>query len=162
MIAGLYLRNVHANHDFMDYASVWKDSQTGIYDKEFDWEPLMSIRPLKDISRKLGLSTDMLSPNSTATRRTDDYFKNIWSDDMIASMNVPCYFVSGWYDDSLKGALDHFPALTHDHPNVKSRKNHKLLIGRGHTRCRHHSTRAVSSGILITDLNRLYRSTRRR
>jgi len=99
-----------------------------IYDKEIDWNKLMSIRPLKDISRRLGLSNDLLS-QYYSHETYDAYFKNVWSEDMISSMNVPCYFVSGWYDDSLKGALEHFPALTHDHPNVRSRKNHKLLIG---------------------------------
>ena len=99
-----------------------------IYDKEIDWEPLMTIRPLKDISRKLGLSADILS-QYYGHETYDAYFKNIWSDEMISSMNVPCYFVSGWYDDSLKGALEHFPQLTHEHPDEVMRRKHKLLIG---------------------------------
>ena len=99
-----------------------------IYDKETDWDPILSIRPLKDIAKRLGLPSDpYLQFYSHETY--DDFFKNVWTDNMIASMRVPCYFVSGWYDDSLKGALDHFPALTKEHPDKKTRKNHKLLIG---------------------------------
>jgi len=99
-----------------------------IYDKEIDWDTLMNIRPLKDISRKLGLATDVLS-HYYGHETYDEFFKNIWSEEMISKMNVPCYFVSGWYDDSLKGALEHFPQLTHDSVTASSRGNHKLLIG---------------------------------
>lgn len=99
-----------------------------IYDKEIDWEPLMSIRPLKDISRKLGLATDVLS-QYYGHETYDTFLKNVWSEDLISRMNVPCYFVSGWYDDSLKGALEHYPQLTKDHPDEQMRKKHKLLIG---------------------------------
>ena len=134
--------SIHPFHDCTAYTSgtfmpimiQWAMLLTGktlkqeIYDVEIEWEPLMSVRPLKDTARRLGLSTDPLAMYYSH-ETYDEYFKKIWSDDMISKMNVPSYFVSGWYDDSLQGALDHFPALTHDHPDVQSRKNHKLLIG---------------------------------
>ena len=88
----------------------------------------MSVRPLKDTAKRLGLASDPLAIYY-GHETYDDYFKKIWSDDMISRMNVPCYFVSGWYDDSLQGALDHFPALTHDHTDKELQKKHRLLIG---------------------------------
>lgn len=134
--------SIHPFHDCTAYTSgtfmpimiSWSMLLSGrtlkqeIYDKEIDWEPLMSIRPLKDISRKLGLSKDVLA-QFYGHETYDAYFKNVWDESMISSMNVPCYFVSGWYDDSLKGALEHFPQLTHKHPDIGSRSHHKLLIG---------------------------------
>jgi len=134
--------SIHPFHDCTAYTSgtympimvSWTMLLTGktlkneIYDAEVDWDPLMSIRPLKDTAKRLGLTSDPLEmyyPHETY----DDYFKNIWSDEMISLMNVPCYFVSGWYDDSLQGALDHFPQLTQEHPDLNSRKTHKLLLG---------------------------------
>lgn len=134
--------SIHPFHDCTAYTSgtfmpimvSWAMLLTGhtlkqeIYDSEIDWEPLMSVRPLKDTAKRIGLSSDPLEIYYKH-ETYDDYFKHIWSDDMISLMNVPCYFVSGWYDDSLQGALDHFPALTHDHPDAASRRRHKLLLG---------------------------------
>jgi uncharacterized protein len=134
--------SIHPFHDCTAYTSgtfmpimvSWAMLLTGrtlkqeIYDSEIDWEPLMSVRPLKDTAKRIGLSYDPLEMYY-GHETYDEYFKKIWSDDMITQMKVPSYFVSGWYDDSLQGALDHFPALTHDQPDVESRKNHKLLIG---------------------------------
>ncbi len=134
--------SIHPFHDCTAYTSgafmpimiSWAMLLTGktlkqeIYDREIDWDPLMSVRPMKDTAKRLGLSTDPLAIYYKH-ETYDEYFKKIWSDDMIAKMNVPCYFVSGWYDDSLQGALDHFPALTHDHPDPDARNKHKLLLG---------------------------------
>ncbi len=134
--------SIHPFHDCTAYTSgtfmpimvSWAMLLTGrtlkqeIYDREIDWEPLMSVRPLKDTAKRLGLASDPLEIYYSH-ETYDDYFKNIWSDEMISKMKVPSYFVSGWYDDSLQGALDHFPALTHDQSDPDSRKNHKLLIG---------------------------------
>jgi len=134
--------SIHPFHDCTAYTSgtfmpimiSWAMLLTGktlkqeIYDQEIDWGPLMSVRPLKDTAKRLGLATDPLAIY-TQHETYDAYLKNIWTDDMISQMNVPCYFVSGWYDDSLQGALDHFPALTHDHPDKELRKKHKLLLG---------------------------------
>jgi uncharacterized protein len=134
--------SIHPFHDCTAYTSgtympimiSWAMLLTGktlkneIYDPEIDWEPLMGVRPLKDTAMRLGLAKDPLEIYEKH-ETYDDYFKNVWSDEMIALMNVPCYFVSGWYDDSLQGALDHFPALTHDNPDPDSRRNHKLLLG---------------------------------
>jgi uncharacterized protein len=134
--------SIHPFHDCTAYTSgtympimiSWAMLLTGktlkqeIYDREIDWDLLMSVRPLKDTAKRLGLTSDPLSIYYKH-ETYDDYFKKIWSDEMIAKMNVPCYFVSGWYDDSLQGALDHFPALTHDHPDPNARNKHKLLLG---------------------------------
>ncbi len=134
--------SIHPFHDctayisgtFMPIMVSWAMLLTGrtlkqeIYDREIDWEQFMSVPPLKDTAKKLGLSSDPLAIYYSH-ETYDDYFKKIWSDEMIGQMNVPCYFVSGWYNDRLQGALDHFPALTHDHQVASSRGNHKLLVG---------------------------------
>lgn len=134
--------SIHPFHDCTVYTSgtftpimiTWAMLLTGrtlkqeIYDKEIDWDPILKIRPLKDIASRLGLPNDLYAP-LYSHETYDDFLKNVWNDDMIARMKVPCYFVSGWYDDSLKGALDHFPALTKEHPDKRTRGNHKLLIG---------------------------------
>src|SRR5579872_2435672 len=128
--------SIHPFHDCTAYTSgtympimvSWAMLLTGktlkneIYDTEIEWDPLMSVRPLRDTAKRIGLSSDPLELYYSH-ETYDDYFKNIWSDEMISLTNVPCYFVSGWYDDSLQGALDHFPQLTHDHPDANSRKN---------------------------------------
>jgi putative CocE/NonD family hydrolase len=99
-----------------------------IYDKEINWDPILNIRPLKDIAKRLGLPRDPYA-QFYSHETYDRFLQKLWTDDMNESMRVPCYFVSGWYDDSLKGALDHFPALTKDYSARKTCKNHKLLIG---------------------------------
>jgi putative CocE/NonD family hydrolase len=124
---------VYTNGTFMPLMISWAMLLSGrtlkeeIYDQEVDWDAIHNIRPLKSIAKRLGLRKDPYAL-FYSHETYDDFLRAVWSDDMISRMKVPCYFVSGWYDDSLKGALDHFPALT-KHPDKKLRSKHKLLIG---------------------------------
>lgn len=134
--------SMHPFHDctayawgvFMPIMRSWQTLLTGktnkeeIYDEGFDWEPWVAHRPMKDWYSKVGLDHDILSmlPEHESY---DAYMKRIWSDDMIERMSVPSYFVTGWFDDSIGGAMDHFPALTTHHPDPKVRRSQKLLIG---------------------------------
>jgi putative CocE/NonD family hydrolase len=47
---------------------------------------------------------------------------------MIEKMTVPCYFVTGWFDDSISGGMDHFPRLLKHH-DPKVARSQKLLVG---------------------------------
>jgi hypothetical protein len=48
---------------------------------------------------------------------------------MVNLWNAPSYFITGWFDDSIRGGLEYFPKLTKEHPDLKFRKQHKPLIG---------------------------------
>jgi hypothetical protein len=119
---------------FMPIMRLWQTLLTGrtnkeeIYDGGFDWESWANVRPMKEWASKVGLSEDIYSVIYDH-ETYDSFFKHIWEDDMVERMSVPCYFVTGWFDDSMSGALDHFPALTKRHPDPKMRQSHKLLIG---------------------------------
>jgi len=119
---------------FMPIMRLWQTLLTGrtnkeeIYDSGFDWESWANVRPMKEWASRVGLSEDIYSiiyDHETY----DSFFKHVWEDEMVERMSVPCYFVTGWFDDSMSGALDHFPALTRKHPDPRVRQSHKLLIG---------------------------------
>jgi uncharacterized protein len=99
-----------------------------INDEEIDWDLIFKIRPLKNWSKFLGLQENIFGERYSH-ETYDKYFKKIWTDGMINLVNVPCYFISGWYDDCIRGALEHFPDLTSKHPDKGLRKKHKLLMG---------------------------------
>src|SRR5208282_2333582 len=104
-----------------------KTNKDEIYDDEFDWQKWLNIRPLKDWAKRAGLSTDIQS-HLYEHETYDAYLKAVWSDDMIEKMTVPCYFVTGWFDDSISGGMDHFPRLLKHH-DPKVARSQKLLVG---------------------------------
>jgi len=134
--------SMHPFHDctaygfgvFMPIMRMWQTLLTGktnkeeIYDSNFDWESWANVRPMREWATKVGLSDDIYSVIYDH-ETYDGFFKHIWEESMVERMSVPCYFVTGWFDDSISGALDHFPALTGRHPDPKVRQNQKLIIG---------------------------------
>ena len=134
--------SIHPFHDCTAYTSgtympimtTWamllsgKTLKEEISDEGLNSEPLLNIRPLKDTAKKLGLQEDPYGERYQH-ETYDSYYKKIWTENMIDLVDVPCYFVTGWYDDSIKGALEHFPDLCLRHPDRKLRRKHKLLIG---------------------------------
>lgn len=101
-----------------------------IYDPDFfDWDKSLKTRPLKDMMRNLGLPYSH-QVEHFKHETLDDYFRRLWpSDEILLKTNVPCYFVSGWFDDDLKGTLDQFPAFSQKNPDEKVKRSQKLLIG---------------------------------
>ncbi len=119
---------------YMPIMRTWQTLLTGrtnkeiIYDENFDWEKWVSGRPMKDWAAQVGLDEDIMS-HLYGHESYDAFLKKVWSEEMIERMSVPCYFVTGWFDDSISGAMDHFPALAKRHPDPKVRKSQKLLVG---------------------------------
>ena len=95
---------------------------------ELDWESVLRVRPLKDLLSHLGLLENHLEERYTH-ETFDEFWKRLWPDGVMNLTTVPCYHVTGWFDDNMKGTLDHFPALGLQHPDPKVRQNQKLLIG---------------------------------
>lgn len=117
---------------FLLIISMWYFYTSGKTVKEevselnFDWESLLRIRPLTRIFSELGL--DGLPFLERFKHLTyDSYLKKLWEDSMSDLVSVPCYFVTGWFDDAIKGALDHFSQITNSNSNSKD--SQKLLIG---------------------------------
>jgi len=99
-----------------------------IDDDDFSWEKVLDARPLKDSLRNLGIVDPPEIP-AVSHETYDEYWKSFWEDSMVKLWNVPSYFVTGWFDDSIRGGLELFPQLTKEHPDAEFRKKHKLLIG---------------------------------
>jgi len=59
----------------------------------------------------------------------DEYYQPLWNENIYNQTQVPCYHVTGWFDDDQKGTLEYFPALAHNHPDAEMRRSQKLLIG---------------------------------
>ena len=95
---------------------------------ELDWESLLEYRPLKGLLNHLGLLENPLQERYEH-ETFDDFWKRLWWEGVLNLTKVPCYHVSGWFDDDMKGTLEHFPALAHDHPDPDIRRSQKLLIG---------------------------------
>jgi putative CocE/NonD family hydrolase len=95
---------------------------------ELDWESAVNVRPLKDLTKRLGLA-ESYRDEHLRHETLDDYYQRLWFDGVLNLTRVPCYHVTGWFDDDQKGALDHFPALAMQHPNPDVRRAQKLLIG---------------------------------
>jgi putative CocE/NonD family hydrolase len=118
----------------MPIMSMWRLFVTGktlkeqIHDEGFDWEFALNVRPLKDTLRKLGV-VDPPDDPMVSHETYDRFWKSFWEDSMVNLWNVPSYFVTGWFDDSIRGGLEYFPHLTNEHPDIEFRKQHKLLIG---------------------------------
>jgi uncharacterized protein len=134
--------SMHPFHDCSAYTSgvpmpimmMWsfylhgKTLKEEITDKDFDWESSLNTRPLKDTVKHLGFAEHFEDPFQQHLIY-DDFCKKLWHEDMISSMKVPSYFVTGWFDDSINGALEHFPQMSQKHPEEFVRKSQKLLIG---------------------------------
>jgi uncharacterized protein len=135
--------SLHPFHDCVAYAfgapmpimlGMWRLFITGktlkdeIYDPDFDWEVALNVRPLKDTLSRLGV-VNLPEEPMISHDTYDDFWKAYWQDDMVNLWNVPTYFVTGWFDDSISGALEYYPMLTKEHPDRDFRENHKLLIG---------------------------------
>jgi hypothetical protein len=118
----------------MPIIAMWRLFITGktlkeeINDEDFNWEFALNVRPLKDTLRKLGVVDPPEDP-IVSHETYDGYWKSFWQDDMVNLWNVPSYFITGWFDDSIRGGLEYFPHLTKEHPDIEFRKQHKLLIG---------------------------------
>ncbi len=95
---------------------------------ELDWEKVVNVRPLKDLESHLGLGETFRSEH-TRHETFDDYYQPLWPEGVMERVNVPCYHVTGWFDDDQRGTLDHFPALANQHPDPQVRRSQKLLIG---------------------------------
>ncbi len=95
---------------------------------ELDWESVVNVRPLRDLMKRLGLS-ETYRDEHLQHETLDDYYKRLWPDGVMERTIVPCYHVTGWFDDDQKGTLDHFPALALRHPDPEVRHSQKLLIG---------------------------------
>ncbi len=95
---------------------------------EMDWEALVNTRPLKDWMKRLGLAA---STRDTQFQHEtlDEYYRPLWHEGVMHLTQVPCYHVTGWFDDDQKGTLDLFPALSQTHPDPQMRRSQKLLIG---------------------------------
>lgn len=112
--------------------ALWAMYTSGKTNKEqihnLDWEAAANVRPLKDAMASLGLATSYLDEHMKH-EVFDDYYKRLWPDGVMNRTIVPCYHVTGWFDDNQKGTLDHFPALALQHPDPAVRRAQKLLIG---------------------------------
>jgi len=95
---------------------------------DLDWESLLNARPLKDLTSRLGLS-DTYHDEHLKHETFDEYYQRLWFDGVLNLTKVPCYHVTGWFDDDQKGTLDHFPALALRHPDLEMRRSQKLLVG---------------------------------
>jgi uncharacterized protein len=95
---------------------------------DLDWEAVLKVRPLKDAAKSLGLAESYFEERAQH-ETMDEYFAKMWSPGVLERTKVPCYMVSGWFDDDLKGTLVHFPAFGMTHPNPEVRNSQKLLIG---------------------------------
>ncbi len=95
---------------------------------ELEWEKVVDVRPLKDLTRRLGLADTYLDEN-LKHETMDDYYRRLWFDGVLDLTITPCYHVTGWFDDDQKGTLEHFPALALQHPDPHVRRAQKLLIG---------------------------------
>lgn len=95
---------------------------------ELDWESLVSSRPLKGLLQRFGLQ-ESYHDQHELHETLDDFYQPLWYQGVLEKTNVPCYHVTGWFDDDQKGTLEHFPALAHAHPDPQVRRAQKLLIG---------------------------------
>ena len=112
--------------------SMWTVMTSGKTNKEqitdLDWEQGVNHRPLKDIEKNLGLAETYRNKHIQHLV-FDDYYRALYPDGVTERMTVPCYHVTGWFDDDQCGTLDLFPALSLQHPDKEVRRNQKLLIG---------------------------------
>lgn len=133
--------SMHPFHDNNTYwagvpspiMAIWSLFTSGKMNKEqtneLDWETVLNHRPLRDLMKHLGVASSFLDRHYEH-ETFDDFYKRLWPNDNVVNLTkTPCYFVTGWFDDSLKGTLDHFPALAMHHPDAEVRKQQKLLIG---------------------------------
>ena len=95
---------------------------------ELDWEKVVNVRPLKDLMKRIGLKSTYRDEHMRH-EVMDDYYRRLWFDGVLDLTRVPCYHVTGWFDDDQKGTLEHFPALSMLHPDPEVRRTQKLLIG---------------------------------
>ncbi len=137
--------SMHPFHDCSAYTSgvpnlimaMWSFLVNGrtlkeeISDKDFEWESMLNVRPLNEAMQRLGISSKDSTLNPFVDHETyDDFGKKLWDEEtMLPLMKVPSDFVTGWFDDSINGALEHFPQMTKKHPDESVRKSQKLLIG---------------------------------
>ncbi len=131
--------SMHAFHEAWHWSGVpmpimamWNMFTSGKTNKEqiadLDWEKVVSTRPLKNLMKNLGLNLPHFEKR-LSHETFDEYYQKLWHPKVHELTNVPCYHVSGWFDDDLGGTLEHFPALAHDHPDPAIRSSQKLLIG---------------------------------
>ena len=95
---------------------------------ELDWESVVNVRPLKKLMQRLGLEASYRDEHFKH-ETLDDFYKRLWYAGVLEKTIVPCYHVTGWFDDDQRGTLDHFPALAMNHPDEKVRRSQKLLVG---------------------------------
>jgi putative CocE/NonD family hydrolase len=116
----------------MPIMGMWTLYTSGKTNKEqisdLDWEKVVDVRPLKELTSRLGLSRTYFDEH-LKHETFDEYFQTLWFDGVLNLTRVPCYHVTGWFDDDQKGTLDHFPALALHHPDPEVRRSQKLLIG---------------------------------
>jgi putative CocE/NonD family hydrolase len=95
---------------------------------ELDWESTLNTRPLKDVMQYLGLAETYRDAH-LQHETLDAFYRRLWYDGLMEQTRLPCYHVTGWFDDDQKGTLDHFPALALHHPDPQVRRAQKLLVG---------------------------------
>ncbi len=95
---------------------------------DLDWATAVDVRPLKDLHKVIGLP-NVLRDEQFNHQVFDEHYRKLWYEGLYDQMNVPCYHVTGWFDDDQKGTLELFPALAMNHPDPKVRASQKLLIG---------------------------------
>ena len=96
--------SMHPFHDCSAYTSgvpnlimaMWtflvhgKTMKEEISDKDFDWESMLNVRPLKDSMQRLGIASTDSTLNPFVDHETyDDFGRKLWDDEMIKMMTVP-------------------------------------------------------------------------
>jgi uncharacterized protein len=114
------------------FALQWATMQEAVHEKKtlpsVDWMKLTTHLPIKSSLDELGVSSPFLT-NVITHSTYDDFWKQMSLHDHYKDMDVPTFFVTGWFDDLMHETFTNFTNMRKLSRSEHSRHWQKLLVG---------------------------------
>ncbi|MHC4948044.1 MAG: CocE/NonD family hydrolase [Planctomycetota bacterium] len=94
-----------------------------------DWNRVWRTLPLGDLDEAAGLESPVLDEWLAHPPSDDDYWRPRRLRERVGAMRCAALHVSGWYDDSLVGAVLHYERMRAGAATPEARAGQRLVIG---------------------------------
>ncbi|MCK5848209.1 MAG: CocE/NonD family hydrolase [Caldisericia bacterium] len=94
-----------------------------------DWPRLYNFRPLRKMSKEVGMENDTTWSNWMNHATKDAWWKKVCYMDKWNKCDIPIFHICGWYDDDGISTYKNFPGMRKNAKTDTAKDSQKLLIG---------------------------------
>jgi putative CocE/NonD family hydrolase len=114
------------------FALQWATMEEAVHQKkattDVDWMKITSYLPIKSAHNELGIHSPFLA-DVVAHSTYDDFWRQMSLHDHYKDMDVPSFFVTGWFDGLMHETFTNFKNMRESSRSEHARRWQKLLVG---------------------------------